>query len=73
MFEQAKRLETDGPMTVSRETYSRPHAILQVTAVHEGVDQVMLLSEYQASRVFAGLAHMLQIPLSKAVAATIKL
>jgi hypothetical protein len=69
MFKQAERKPSDGEVSLRRS--DADGFLLEV--VTDGVRHGIFMSEYNASRVFASLALMLKIPLSKAVGKEIKL
>lgn len=71
MFKQAKRQPGDGTAGVERANDGREGFFVAVT--NGGVDERIYMSEFNASRIFAMLALMLEIPLPKTVAKEIKL
>ena len=68
-FVQAPRSDTDGPVSVKRPDDG--FVVVEVTSA--GKVESILMSEYNASRVFGMLAVMLGIPLSRDVGKAIKL
>ena len=68
-FVQADRQATDGAVNVRRIGDDR----LMVAVVNGGAGAAIELSEFNASRIFAMLALMLEIPLPKAIGKAIKL
>lgn len=68
-WKQPERLPSDGPITATR----LGHGLLYVTVETEGDKAEVVMSEYNATRVFAALALLLEIPLHKTAAKEIKL
>lgn len=68
-FVQAPRRPEDGAISVSR---VEP-GMLRLSVVTDGQEETITLSEYNAARIFAGIALMLHIPLGRAVGKAIKL
>jgi hypothetical protein len=68
MLKQADRKPEDGPISVTREGEK-----IRVVVETGEVSQSILMSEYNAARVFGALSVTLEVPLSKAVAKAIKL
>jgi hypothetical protein len=68
-FVQAQRAGIDGPVSVKRPDEN----FVLVTVTTDGRTESILMTEHNASRVFAMLAVMLEIPLSPAVGKAIKL
>ena len=67
MYVQAKRLDTDGPMSVQRQRDDNGNEGFLLSVTSNGVEQSIHMSEFNASRVFATLALLLGIQLSKTV------
>ena len=63
-----ERMPIDGAVSVDRN--HQGEMVLRV--MHDGVNQSIVLSEYNAWRIFGLLAVMLEIPLSRAVGKAIK-
>lgn len=67
-FKQAERHPGDGPMYVGKE--GGEHVRIECTT--DGKPQTMLLSAFNAARVFGGLALALGIPLPSSIGEAIK-
>lgn len=68
-FEQQPRASTDGPISVNAIGDDR----ISISVTHDGREQSIEMSRYNAARVFAGMALILGIPLSKQVGKAISL
>jgi hypothetical protein len=69
MISMPPRTPVDGRCAVSgTDDYG-----IALTVVHDGVEQTLVMSQYNAWRAFAMLALFLEIPLAKHVAKAIKL
>lgn len=68
-WKQPECLPSDGPISVTRLSDD----LLSVTVETEGVKAEVVMSEYNATRVFAALALLLKIPPIALVAKEIKL
>lgn len=68
-IEPIERRDCDGTVTVTR----LGRDLLAVAVVHEGEEQRLMMSEFNARRVFGMLSLMLELPLSPKVGKAIKL
>lgn len=61
-YKQPPRTPIDGPISVGR---SGPD--INIHATHSGIEQSIVVTEYNAARIFASLSLILGIPLPSSV------